>query len=114
MCAVCYSTSIVPMTPALIAQMSFGLSLSGDALAKSALGTRCSTDYLTVRISRLILNRFLKISILQIPNAFEKTNVANTITIAGNSRFCGRVLHGTDNMAVPSQTVCSNFKISRF
>merc|ERR1712038_957820 len=48
MCYICYSPTITPGTPAVIVQVSFGLSLSGAKASNSDVGTTCIHDYLEI------------------------------------------------------------------
>jgi len=91
-CYICYSAG--PAFPgAIIAQTAFGLSISPNAAAKSAVSTECTTDF--VEIPGAISAAITAIQI--------KTNVASNAEL---SRFCGRNLNVATNLAT-SVTVCT-------
>ena len=90
-CFFCISPSIIPDTEAVIAQASFGISISPAAAAQSRIDTLCSTDY-------VLLN-----------NGVTATNAAIEGVMVGVNRFCGRYL-ATVEAATASVTVCSKLK----
>ena len=53
-CTICYSVAIQPGTPAISAQQSYGLAVSPNSAAQSAVGTECSSDYIIVSLTLLV------------------------------------------------------------
>merc|ERR1712038_824383 len=89
MCYICYSPTITPGTPAVIVQVSFGVSLSDVAASKSDVGTTCIHDY------------------LEIPGGNTAAISAIAIAAAINTnRYCGRFFNSVDAQTA-SATVCT-------
>jgi len=89
MCYICYSPTITPGTPAVIVQVSFGVSLSDVAASKSDVGTTCIHDY------------------LEIPGGNTAAISAIAIAAAINTnRYCGRFFNSVDAQT-SSATVCT-------
>merc|ERR1712018_202065 len=88
-CYICYSPTITPGTPAVIVQVSFGVSLSDVAASKSDVGTTCIHDY------------------LEIPGGNTAAISAIAIAAAINTnRYCGRFFNSVDAQTA-SATVCT-------
>merc|ERR1719273_2634638 len=88
-CYICYSPTIIPGTPAVIVQVSFGVSLSDVAASKSDVGTTCIHDY------------------LEIPGGNTAAISAIAIAAAINTnRYCGRFFNSVDAQTA-SATVCT-------
>merc|ERR1712018_857466 len=89
MCYICYSPTITPGTPAVIVQVSFGVSLSDVAASKSDVRTTCIHDY------------------LEIPGGNTAAISAIAIAAAINTnRYCGRFFNSVDAQT-SSATVCT-------
>merc|ERR1711953_462465 len=89
-------TAIATKDNAVITQPSFGLSLSPNAASQSAVGTACTSDYITI------------------PQGMKKATAkilsSNTVLSAKSStmstRYCGRYLQ-TSAAAHSAQSICS-------
>ncbi|CAB4054062.1 unnamed protein product [Lepeophtheirus salmonis] len=78
-CSICFASAIA-------GQNTFGLSVSPNAAAKSAVDSECTSDY------------------LQIPNGVAKGAAA--AAVATTQKFCGRILNLERNLAAET-SVCS-------
>jgi len=89
-CYICYIATVNPGTAAATAhqiQATFGLSLSGDAAAKSVVGTSCSTDYITIPGGQTLASAMTATVVLGATGT--------------NNQYCGRALN-TDSIALPT------------
>ncbi len=118
-CGICFTTAITPILGSIApqsnaAQTSFGLSISGAAIAAQAEGTSCTSGYLIIPNFQATVSSYKK----EVKRESVKKNILFVQPVidgtvpASLDRICGRVFTTISANIEAGASVCSKFSLS--